>query len=91
MSRILLAVLLMVEVLHVVDELVQTVDPLFRFLWCDCYQVKIFLVALEDDGEALLLHTGISVFIKALRLTAHAHRINVVNGDCLKRGHVQEC
>lgn len=73
LSRILLTLLLTAEVAHVADELLQAADPLFRLLITGCHQVKIFLAALEDDGEALLFNTGVGVFIKPLRLTALAH------------------
>ena len=71
--RILLTLLLAAEVAHVADDLLEAVDPLFRLPRAGCHQVKIFLAALEDDGETLLLNRGLSVFIEPLRLAALAH------------------
>ncbi len=73
MSRILLTLLLAAEVTHIVDDLLQAIDPLFCLHSIGCHQVEVFLAALEDDGEALLFNTGVSVFVKSLGLTALAH------------------
>lgn len=86
LSRILLALLLAAEVAHISDDLLYAVDPLFRLHPAGCHQVQIFLASLEDDGETSLFNTGLGVFVEPLRLTALAHRINVINGDCLERG-----
>jgi len=71
--RILLALLLVAEVVQVVDDLLQAGDPPIGLLSSGCLQVEVLFASLEDDGEALLLHSGVSVLLKPLRLAALAH------------------
>lgn len=72
-SRILFTLLLVVEVAHVADDLLQAVDPLVCLLWTGCHEVEIFLAIIEDDGEAPIFIAGVCVFIKPFRLTALTH------------------
>lgn len=84
MLRILFALLLVTEVVHVVDDLLQAADPLIYIFRRFCHQVEILLAPLEDDGEAEVFNAGIGVFFKALRVAALSNRLNVINGDCLE-------
>lgn len=59
--------------MHVVYDLLQAADPLFRLLRTGCHEVQIFLGVIEDDGEAAVFITGVGAFIEPLRLTAMAH------------------
>lgn len=81
-SRILLAFLLMVEVAHVADDLLQTFHPLLRLLFVVCHQVQSLLTALKDDGETPLFLAGVRVFVKPLGLPTFTHGVDVVDGDC---------
>lgn len=84
-TRILLVLLLPAEAQHVAYDLGQTRDPLFGLLSTGGHQVQVFLAALEDDGEAAFFIGGLCVFVEPLRLSAHTHRVDVINGDCLGR------
>lgn len=81
LSRILLALLHVIEVAHVVHDLLYAVDPLAGHLAVGGHQVQVLLVALEDDGEALRFVHGVGVFIEPLRLATEAHGVNFINGD----------
>lgn len=84
--RILFTLLLLVEVAHAVDDLLQTLDPLVGLLLRGGHQVQVFLAVFEDDREALVFLARLSVFFKPFRLTAFAHRFDVINRNCLERG-----
>lgn len=81
LSRILLALLHVIEVAHVVDDFLYAVDPLAGHLAVGGHQVQVLLAALEDDGEALHFVHRVGVFIETLRLATEAHGVNFINGD----------
>lgn len=71
----------MTEVAHVVDDLLDAVDPLAGHFAVGGHQVQVLLAALEDDGEALVFIHRVRVFIQPLRLATEAQGVDVVDGD----------
>lgn len=72
-QRILLALLLVGEVAHVAHDLLQGGHPPRRLLRTRRYQVQVLLATFEDDGEALIFNTVVSVFIETLGLATFTH------------------
>lgn len=66
MIRILLCLLLLAEVVHVGDHLLQAVDPLLGLLLRAGDEVQVLAAALEHDGEAAALHLLLCVLSQAL-------------------------
>lgn len=81
MARILLALLHVTEVAHVVDDLLDAVDPLAGHFVVGRHQVQVLLAALEDDGEALAFVNRVRVFIQPLRLPTETKGVDLINGD----------
>lgn len=81
MTRILLALLHVTEVVHVVDDFLYAADPLAGRFTVGGHQVQVLLAVLEDDGEALVFLGRERVFIEPLRLATEAKGVNLINGD----------
>lgn len=47
--RILFALLLSTKVVHIAQDFLQAIHPLFGFLWIGCHKVQIPLFALKND------------------------------------------
>lgn len=85
MPRILFGPLLLAKLAHVGDDLLQAGHPVLGVLLRVGNQVKVFLVALEQNGECPRFHRLLCVLPETLRVSAGTHTLYILNGNCGKK------